>query len=71
MILIKLSFILSSSINLTDFLKLRNFYFDLVLRKGYLPYKIITYQNVSSDVQVKKLFHFVEKLWSIPKILYF
>ena len=56
MIWIKLSFIQSCNINPTNFFKLRNFYFELVLLKGYLPYKTITPQNASSETQVKNFF---------------
>ena len=36
--------------------------------KGYLRYKTITSQNVSSEAQVKNFFYFVEKLCSLLKI---
>ena len=34
------------------------------LVKGYLRYKMITSQDVSSEAQVKNFFYFVEKLCS-------
>ena len=39
--------------------------------KGYLRYKTITSQNVSSEAQVKNFFYFVAKLCSVPKIFKF
>ena len=39
--------------------------------KDYLPYKMITPQNVSSEAQVEDFFNFVEKLCSILKIFKF
>ena len=42
---------------------------DLVNLKGYLHYKTITSQNVSSEAQIKNFFYFVEKLCSVRKIL--
>ena len=42
--------------------------------KGYLHYKTIISENVSSEAQVKNFFYFVEKLYStlkIFKLLYF
>ena len=41
---------------------------------AYLRYKTITSQNVSSEVQVKNFFYFVEKfcaVFKIFKVLYF
>ena len=42
-----------------------------LLKKGYLRYKAITSQNVSSKAQIKKFFYFVEKLCSLLKIFKF
>ena len=56
MTLINLKFNQSCNINLTDFLKIRNFYFDLVLLKSYLRHKVATSENVSSEAQVKNFF---------------
>ena len=39
--------------------------------KGYLCYKMITSQNVSSKAQIKNFFYFVEKLCSALKIFQF
>ena len=55
-ILIYLSFIQSCNINLTNFLKLRTFNFELELLKGYLHCKTITSRKVSSEAQVKNFF---------------
>ena len=46
-------------------------YFQAIITeflKGYLRYKTITSQNVSSEAQVKNFFYFVEKLCSILKM---
>ena len=51
--MINLSLIQNCNINITNFLKLRNFYFELVLLKGYLRYETITFQTVPSEEQVK------------------
>ena len=45
------------------------FYHPLV--KGYLHYKTITSQNVSSEAQVKNFFYFIEKLSSVFKMFKF
>ena len=39
--------------------------------KGYLRYKTVTSQNVSSEAQVESFFYFVEKLCSVLKIFKF
>ena len=39
--------------------------------KGYLRYKMITSESVSSEAQVKHFFYFVEKLCSVLKIFQF
>ena len=39
--------------------------------KGYLRYKTITSQNVSSEGHVKNLFYFIEKLSFVLKIFKF
>ena len=56
MTLLNVKFNQSCYINLTDFLKVRNFYFDLVLLKSYHRHKIATSENVSSEAQVKNVF---------------
>ena len=56
MTLLNVKFNQSCYINLTDFLKVRNFYFDLVLLKSYHRHKIATSENVSSEAQVKNFF---------------
>ena len=44
---------------------------DMKWVKGYLRYKTITFQNVSSEAQVKIFFYFVEKLCSVLKTFNF
>ena len=39
--------------------------------KDYLHYKRMTYQNLSSEAQIKGFFYFVEKLFYILKIFTF
>ena len=46
-------------------------YQAICIIKGYLHYKTITSQNVSSKAQVKVFFYFVEKLCSVLKIFKF
>ena len=51
-----------------NFFILFNFYAFKYQLKGYISYKTLTSQIVSSEAEVKNFFYFVEKLFSVLKI---